>query len=123
MAKAEKAHTASGTPAGIARALGKRRQAADSEVLLTDIIEVWGGTRNLAMDMHKAYQEARPGSMTRQRILETIQRLIINNTNHGIQSAKKPSDLDDKELDALVLTYVARCSDTTPIATEPEADG
>ncbi|WP_143206407.1 hypothetical protein [Singulisphaera sp. GP187] len=97
-------------PKGLARALGERKASADSEALLTDLIEVWGGTRQLALDLHNEFQKAQVGGMTRQRILEMIQRLVLTNTTHEIGKNIKPSDMDDAELDSLAMTYVDRLS-------------
>lgn len=95
-------------PKGIERALVQRKPSADSEQLLLDIIEVWGGTHKLAMDLHKEFQEAKAGSMVRQRILETIHRLIVNNTNHQIGQTRKPDDMTDDELDETAMSYTKR---------------
>lgn len=95
-------------PKGLLRALAERKPSADSEALLTDIIEVWGGTRQIAIDLHKEFQKAPPGGMTRQRIIECIQRLILTNTTHEIGKFSKPDDMTDEELEAVAMGYVAR---------------
>lgn len=105
-------------PKGLARALAERKANADSEALLADLIEVWGGTRQLALDLHAEFQKAAAGGMTRQRILEMIQRLIVTNTTHEIGRTIKPSDLSDDELEDLAMTYVKRvtANGTAPAA-------
>lgn len=95
-------------PAGLQRALATRKASADSEALLTDLIDVWGGTRQLALDLHVEFQSAQKGGMTRQRILEMLQRLIINNTDKQIGSSLAPSDMTDDELDAVAIAYAKR---------------
>jgi hypothetical protein len=40
----------------LARALADRKANADSEALLSDLIEVWGGTRQLALDVHNEFR-------------------------------------------------------------------
>lgn len=116
MAKAKDKKTRE-IPKGLARALAERKASADSEALLTDLIDVWGGTRQLALDLHKEYQSAAAGGMTRQRILEMIQRLVITNTTHQIGSTQAPSDMTDEELEATALNYMRKVtSDATPAA-------
>jgi hypothetical protein len=104
-------------PKGLVRALATRKASADSEALLTDMIDVWGGTRQLALDLHKEFQNASPGSMTRQRILEMIQRLVVTNTTHQIGSTQAPSDMTDEELESTAMNYVRKVtSDAAPAA-------
>lgn len=95
-------------PKGLERALAERKPSADSEALLTDLIEVWGGTRQLALDLHTEFQGAAAGGMTRQRILEMIQRLVVTNTTHKIGQTFAPSDMTDGELEALAMKYVGK---------------
>ena len=49
-------------PKGLREGLADRKAAADSEALLDDLIEVWGGTRQLAIDIHAEFQKARPAA-------------------------------------------------------------
>jgi len=97
-------------PKGLARALIERKASADSEALLNDLIDVWGGTRRLALDIHGEFQKAAAGGMTRQRILEMMQRLIMNNTNHEIGRSARPSDLTDDELETVAMSYMKKVS-------------
>ena len=55
-------------------ALGERGNSVDIGGFLADLIEIWGGPRRLASDMHREFQEAAVGGMTRQRILEQVGR-------------------------------------------------
>jgi hypothetical protein len=112
-------------PKGLARALADRKANADSEALLADLIEVWGGTRQLALDLHNEFQRAQAGGMTRQRILEMIQRLIVTNTTHEIGRTVKPSDMSDDELEAVAMVYARKAIGderaTTAAAPDPAA--
>ena len=101
-------------PAGLMRALAERKPSADSEALLNDLIEVWGGTRKLALDLHAEFQHAARGGMTRQRILEMIQRLVVTNTTHAIGQTSTPSDMSQDELDAMALKYVTKVTKNDP---------
>lgn len=108
-------------PPGLRRALADRKPGADSEALLADLIDVWGGTRQLALDLYQEFKSAGAGGMTRQRILEMIQRLIITNTTHDIGRQVNPSDLSDDELQAVAMRYVARLSHDADPAAGPAA--
>lgn len=110
-------------PKALAVALAEKKSSADSETLLRDLLEAWGGTRQLAMDIFAEFQKAAPGGMTRQRILEMFQRLILTNTSMEIGRAVKPSDLSDDELDELALSYVRRLSNGPPATTGQPEEG
>ena len=92
----------------ILKAIKAPRFAADSAQLLSDLIDVWGGTRKLALDLRNEFQHASKGGMTRQRILEMIQRLVVVNTTHEIGRSKSPSDMTDDELAAKLTAYAER---------------
>lgn len=70
----------------------------DSSSLLASIVEHWGGPQALAASLYQDYRAAKPGTMTRQRIIELISRLTVQVTNHGMAQAKDPSNLSDEEL-------------------------
>lgn len=105
-------------PKGLARALVERKPNTDSETLLNDVIEVWGGTRRLAQDMFSEFQGSKSGGMTRQRILEMIQRLIITNTTHEIGKTVRPADLSDEELEAMAMKYVKKVGGDAKVSEE-----
>lgn len=109
-------------PEGLVRALATRKASADSEGLLSHLIDRWGGTERLAHDIYGEFQKAPKGGMTRQRIIEMIQRLILSNQDRGLGSVVKPSDLSDEELDALALSYTKRVTNVgqPDTATGPE---
>lgn len=95
-------------PEGLTRALATRKASADSEALLSHLIEIWGGTERLARDIYAEFQKASPGGMTRQRVIEMIQRLILSNQDRGLGNVIKPADLSDEELDSIALSYAER---------------
>lgn len=80
----------------------------DSAQLLRELIEVWGGPAKLARDVYAEYQKATAGGMTRQRILEMIQRLIITNTTGDIGRPPSATELDDGELEATARALLMR---------------
>jgi hypothetical protein len=102
-------------PEGLGKALTSSKRNADSDQLLKDLIEVWGGTRQLAFDLFNEFQNAPMGGMSRQRILEMVQRLIINNTNHDIGKIDKPSDMSDEDLDRIALEYMGKVTNANPV--------
>jgi hypothetical protein len=91
----------------------------DTAALLTEIIDVWGGARNIALDMKLNYESSPKGSVVRQRTMDTIQRLIIQNTASELSRPKNPEDLDEADLDQVILGYVNRVS--SPDNPESEA--
>lgn len=103
-------------PTGLARALIERKAGVDSEALLNDLIEVWGGPRQLAIDVHQEFTKAPSGGMTRQRILEMMQRLILVNTTHDIGRVIKPADMSTEDLEKLALYYAAKVTGNEPPA-------
>lgn len=106
-------------PVGLARALSGRKKSTDSGELLSDLIDVWGGTRQLALDLHREYQKASEGGQTRQRILDMIQRLIITNTTNEIGQVEKPADMTDEDLASIALTYMKRLAPNGAPTSEP----
>jgi len=106
------------------RVLANQKATADSGQLLSDLIEIWGGTRQLGADLYAEFQAAAPGSMTRQRILEMIQRLVITNTSNEISKPITPSDLDDDELERIALELTAKVTHgSAPAAAAGEEEG
>jgi hypothetical protein len=101
-------------PPGLTRALATRKKSADSEALLTHLIEIWGGTERLAKDIYTEFQKASAGGMTRQRILEMLQRLILTTTDRGLASAVRPSDMSDEELEEMAMSYAERVTNGKP---------
>ncbi len=85
-----------------------RRLGHDSNQLLVDIMERWGGTKAFADSMLVEFQAAKPGSLIRQNLLEMIQKLVVNNTNHNHTRISRPSDLDDEELEAELQDIMQR---------------
>ena len=106
-------------PKGLRRAIEQRKPTADSESLLTDLIDVWGGTRKLALDLHKEFTHAAAGGMTRQRILEMIQRLIVINTTHQIGTPLTPTDMTQDELESVLSKYIKKVSQDAPATGKP----
>jgi hypothetical protein len=94
-------------------ALTDRGNAVDIGGFLADLIEIWGGPRRLAQDMHREFQEAAVGGMTRQRILEQIGRYITYATDRQITRAVRPSEMTDAELDLLAMDYMRKISGET----------
>jgi hypothetical protein len=92
----------------IRKALIRRRPSADSEQLLLDLIEVWGGTRKLALDLKDEFKAAPQGGMARTRILELIHRLVISNTTHDIGRTRPASEFSDDEIAARLGGYLER---------------
>lgn len=101
-------------PKSISMVLAGQQSAIDSASLLSNLIDVWGGAAAVSKDIYAEFQRAPAGGQTRQRILEMMQRLIINNTAHDLTSTVRPSDMTDGELEDLAMTYVKRLTDAVP---------
>jgi hypothetical protein len=84
-------------PAAVARALEDKKSAVDAGTLLSDLIEVWGGTRQLAVDIHAEFQRASKGGMSRQRILEMFQRLIMYASDRDATKVVRPAELSQAD--------------------------
>ncbi len=95
-------------------ALSDRDNSVDIGGFLADLIEIWGGPRRLAEDMHREFQEAAVGGMTRQRILEQIGRYITYATDRQITKTVKPSEMSDAELEELAMTYMQKLNGGAP---------
>ena len=96
-------------PQNLARTLARATQDdTDTLVFMKDLFECWGGSKRLAMDVHAEFQRAAPGGVTRARILEMIQRLVIVNTQQDLAKPVSPTDLTDEELAQAARTYFER---------------
>jgi hypothetical protein len=111
-------------PKAVAKVLAGHKPNTDSGALLGSLIDRWGGTDRLAADIHAEFQAAPKGGMTRQRILEMMQRLVINNTNNEIGKQRNPADMSDSELAEVAMSYLKRMArDATTTAGQSEAEG
>lgn len=102
-------------PKALAAALADRKSAVDAGTMLSDLIEVWGGPRQLAVDIHAEFNRAAKGGMTRQRILEMFQRLIMHTSDRDQTKVVRPADCTDEELDRLALAYTAKVLSDGPV--------
>jgi hypothetical protein len=96
-------------PEQIARVLGRRGTAGiDSGALLATLIEKWGGIDRFAADIMLEYQAAKPGGLTRQRILEMINRLCVVVTTQEIARPREAASMSDEDLVEAARTLVRR---------------
>lgn len=91
--------------------LTTRRLGNDSNELLVQVMEKWGGPAEFARSMWVEFEAAKPGSLIRQNILEMIQKLVVNNTNHNITKIVNPADLDDEDIDRELDSMLARAAE------------
>lgn len=103
--KREPTNKLSGLPPELAKAIAANPKNANSEQLMLDLVEVWGGTRQLALDIYNEFQKAPAGGLTRQRILQMFQGLVVTETNRDSGRSEKPSDMTDDELQRIALEY------------------
>jgi len=87
-------------PAGVRNIIEDAKDnGIDTAVLLNDLIDCFGGPQRLAAAMHSEFVNAKPGSMVRTRTLEMIARLVSANTQYELTQLKKPSDMNDADLE------------------------
>jgi hypothetical protein len=104
----------------IREALTTRRLGHDSNELLLQIMDVWGGPAQFARELLTEFHAAKPGSLIRQNILEMIQKLVVNNTNHAITKVIDPADLDDEDIDRELDGMFERAKEQTAARSNPE---
>lgn len=80
----------------------------DQGVFLQELMDVFGGPRQLAIAMHQEYMEAQPGGLARQKLLQTIQHLIISTTQFNMTKVRDPSKMSDEDLDKLASEYLGQ---------------
>jgi hypothetical protein len=85
----------------VLRDLSRGGLGADGANLLEAILDEWGGMGRFAHDMVLEFHSSRPGSITRQRILECVCRLI--NTYSNEDDAEPVEDMTEEELVASIL--------------------
>jgi hypothetical protein len=100
-------------PAQVAKALAEGGAGIDSGLLLKSLIDCWGGPVRFSRDIHQEFQDAKPGSLTRQRILEMMTRLTVQVTNQEIARPRPVSDMTDAELVAAASQIMEMLGDGT----------
>lgn len=106
----------------VVTSLAERSSTTDSEGLLTDLIEIWGGPRALAHEIYNEFQAARAGSNERQRYIDLIARIVLTNTTHDIGRLTSPQDLTDSELEDLVHKYMPKVLESVQEVSRDEED-
>ena len=107
-------------------ALQPREQGIDSSQFLHAITRHFGGVDRLAADMKKEYDNATSGSLARQKFLDMIQRLIVQNTEREQSKIRRPPDMTTEELELFVkqrLNQLLGKQDVVEEAKEAKLDG
>lgn len=91
----------------------------DPEKLLTDIISNFGGPEEYARTLVHEYKRAKEGGMARQRILDMINRLIMQIHGKGL-SGDDISDMSDEALETFAVELQKR-REAAKNATKEEA--
>lgn len=100
-----------------------KQNGIDTSVLLNDLIDCFGGPFSLAKAIHQEFVTAKPGSMVRTRTIEIINRLVMANTQYELTNLKKPSDMDDEELEREAARLLAKKETTSASTEEAETAG
>jgi hypothetical protein len=86
-------------PATVARAAVRGRGAGiDSVGLLAALVKAWGGQDQFAQDVFAEFQAAAPGTMTRQRLLEMVTRIVVQVTAQEHARPKAAREMSQDEL-------------------------
>lgn len=95
------------------------RAGLDSSGLLNSLIRNWGGEVAFTRDVYSEFKAAKPGSMTRQRILEMISRLTITVTAQESSRPRGASDMSDEELEASLEARLRKMANAKQVAQAP----
>lgn len=87
---------------------GAKANAIDTSVLLSDLVDCFGGPSMLAKAIHQEFIHAKAGSMVRTRTMEMLTRLVQANTQMDLASLKKPSGMSDEELEREALRLLQK---------------
>ncbi len=108
----------------VAKALARSGGAGiDAGGLLASLIQCWGGRERFAKDIFGEYQVAKPGSLTRQKILEMISRLTVQVTTQEINKPRGASEMTDEDLFLAAGSLLARLNTDGQPTPAPEKKG
>lgn len=85
-------------PGDVQSALLGSDHAIDQETLLRELLESFGGPKEIAKTMYMEFHDAPPGGITRQRIMELFVRLIMSSDDKNGSRVKHPVDMTKEEL-------------------------
>lgn len=106
-------------PEEVAKAIARGAAAIDSAQLLNALIDCWGGPSRFAKDIFAEYQNARSGTLTRQRILEMLTRLTVQVTSQEIAKPKSATDMTDAELVVAAQSLLEKIHGPAPAGPAP----
>jgi hypothetical protein len=88
--------------------LSEAQSTADAKGLLTAIIDEIGGVRELARIFARELRNPETSAQTRQRLIETVQRLIIMCTQANLSKQVEPSEMTDDDLKAVTMRLLTK---------------
>lgn len=86
--------------------LSDSKPSADAAGLLRAILEEIGGERELARIFARQLRDPEVNAQTKQRLYDTIQRLIIMCTQHDLSKEVEPSEMTDEDLERVTLSLL-----------------
>lgn len=100
----------------LARSVAKSEGASGAEVpSQVEIAEAalveFGGIRNVCRMLYAEFNEAKPGTQTRQRILETVQRMVSAGAKSQGATSELPEELGDEDLERTLVDELERLAD------------
>lgn len=92
------------------RLIAGKGATIDQGVFLQEIMDVFGGPRELAIAMYADYKAAPNGGLARQKFMLAIQHLIISTTQFNMTKVLRAEQLTDEELQDALGGYLERIS-------------
>jgi hypothetical protein len=80
----------------LVREMARGLPGVDRAALLAGLFEEWGGMRKFAHDFVQEFHVAKPGSISRQRLLDCVCRLINSHSNDA--HVKPVEEMSEEEL-------------------------
>jgi hypothetical protein len=109
-------------PETVARAAVRGKGAGiDSVGLLAALVKAWGGQDKFAQDVFAEFQSAGAGTMTRQRLLEMVSRLVVQVTAQEQARPRSAKEMSQDELLETARSLLEKLDDGR--ATAPKVEG
>ena len=107
-------------PGAVVAQLATNPKGIDSGSMLAEFIACFGGAQNFAREVYAEYEDAKPGTIVRTKIIEMIARLTQVVTAQELARPRRAEDMDDEELKDAATKLIGRMNnDAAP--TDPAA--
>lgn len=99
--------------------LSDSKPSADAEGLLRAFMDEIGGERELARIFARQLRDPEISAQTKQRLLDTIQRLVIMCTQHNLSKEVEPSEMTNEDLERVTLSLLSKVQHGRPAGASP----